>query len=263
LGIAATNRAADGNPSATASAPVTVTANPLAPTLAPLAETGLEGSPIALDLGAGINGLAGDANALASLVVSAIPVGATLSDGTHSFTAGAGSTAVDVAGWNLASLTVTSANDANFTLGIAATARDAEGNLSTLTTAPEAVTVNPLAPTLAPVAETGLEGSPIALDLGASINGLAGDANALASLTISAIPVGATLSDGTHSFTAGAGSTAVDVAGWNLASLTLTSASETNFTLGIAATARDAEGNLSTLTTAPETVTVNPLAPTL
>src|SRR5437763_8372582 len=86
--------------------PATVTVNPLAPTLAPVAETGLEGSPIALDLGAGINGLAGDANALASLVVSAIPVGATLSDGTHSFTAGAGSTAVDVAGWNLASLTV-------------------------------------------------------------------------------------------------------------------------------------------------------------
>src|SRR5213078_4560892 len=155
--------------------------------------------------------------------------------------AGADSTAVDVVGWNLASLTVTSANDANFTLGIAATARDTEGNLSTLTTAPETVTVNPLAPTLAPVAETGLEGSPIALDLGAGINGLAGDANALASLVVSAIPVGATLSDGTHSFTAGAGSTAVDVAGWNLASLTVTSANDANFTLGIAATARDAE----------------------
>src|SRR5205085_41566 len=130
---------------------------------------------------------------------------------------GAGSTSVDVAGWNLASLTVTSASDANFTLGIAATARDAEGNLSTLTTAPETVTVNPLAPTLAPVAETGLEGSPIALDLGASINGLAGDANALASLVVSAIPVGAPPSPARRSSDLGAGSTAVDVAGWNLA----------------------------------------------
>src|SRR5207237_1212211 len=131
------------------------------------------------------------ANALASLVVSAIPVGATLSDGTHSFTAGAGSTAVDVAGWNLASLTVTSASDANFTLGIAATARDAEGNLSTLTTATETVTVNPLAPTLAPVAETGLEGSPTALDPLALLDALPIYANALASLVVSAIPVGA------------------------------------------------------------------------
>src|SRR5947199_2609836 len=97
-----------------------------------------------------------------------------------------------------------------------------------LTTATEAVTVNPLAPPLPPVAATGLSSSLIALDLGAGINGLAGDANALASLTISAIPVGATLSDGTHSFTAGAGSTAVDVAGWNLARLTITHASAPN-----------------------------------
>src|SRR5436190_775527 len=93
-------------------APKTVTVNPLAPTLAPVAETGLEGSPIALDLGAGINGLAGDANALASLVVSAIPFGATLSHRTlHSFPTRRSSD-LDVAGWNLASLTVTSASDA-------------------------------------------------------------------------------------------------------------------------------------------------------
>src|SRR5205085_572801 len=205
----------------------------------------------------------GDANSLAALVVSAIPVGATLSDGSHSFTATAGSTSVDVHTWNLAGLAITPTSDANFTLSIAATARDAEGNLSTTTSASETVTVNPLAPTLAPLAETGLEGASIALDLGAGVNGLAGDANSLASLVVSAIPLGATLSDGTHSFTAGAGRTAVDVAGWNLASLTVTSANDANFTLGIAATARDAEGNLSTLTTAPETVTVNPLAPTL
>src|SRR5437763_943586 len=174
---------------APASPPIPITVNPLAPTLAPVAETGLEGSPIALDLGASINGLAGDANALASLVVSAIPVGATLSAGPHTFTAGAGSTAVDVAGWNLASLTVTSASDATFTLGIAAPALDAEGHLRTLTPFPYTTPFRSLAPTLAPVAETGLEGSPIALDLGASINGLAGDANALASLVVSAIPV--------------------------------------------------------------------------
>src|SRR5438093_1276936 len=93
------------------------------------------------DLGDSISDPAGDANALASLVVSAIPVVATLSDDTHSFTDGTASAGVDVAGWNLASLTVTSASDTNFTLGIAATARDAEGNLSTLTTATEAVTV--------------------------------------------------------------------------------------------------------------------------
>src|SRR5207248_1247714 len=142
------------------------------------------------------------------------------------FTAGAGSTAVDVAGWNLASLTVTSANDRSEARRVGAAGRDREATLRSLNTAPETVTVNPPAPTPAPVAETGLEGSPIALDLGASINGLAGDANALAALVVSAIVVGVTLCDRTHSFTAGAGSTAVDVAGWNLASLTVTSAND-------------------------------------
>src|SRR6202163_3274319 len=97
---------------------------------------------IALTIGTTVNGLAGDANALATVVVSAIPLGATLSDGTHTFTASAGSTSVDVHSWNLAGLTVTPAADANFTLSVAATTRDAEGNLSTTTTATEAVTVN-------------------------------------------------------------------------------------------------------------------------
>src|SRR6202035_5882491 len=109
-------------------------------------------------LGATAGGLAGDANALATVVVSAIPLGAVLSDGTHTFTASAGNTSVDVHSWNLASLTVTTANDANFPLSAAGTTRDAEGNLSPTTTATEPVTVNPLPRTVAPVAATGLEG---------------------------------------------------------------------------------------------------------
>src|SRR5205085_1623506 len=263
LSIAATARDAEGNLSTTTTASETVTVNPLAPTLAPVAETGLEGSAIALNLGAGVNGLAGDANSLASLVVSSIPLGATLSDGTHSFTATAGNTSVDVHGWNLAGLAITPTSDANFTLSIAATTRDAEGNLSATTTATETITVNPPAPSLAPVTETGLEGASIALDLGAGVNGLVGDANSLAALVVSAIPVGATLSDGSHSFTATAGNTAVDVHGWNLAGLTVTPTTDTNFSLSIAATARDAEGNLSTTTTAPAPLTVPPLVPSL
>src|SRR3979490_1894939 len=243
--------------------PGPVPVNPRAPTVAPVAASGLEGSAIALNLGTTVNGLAGDANALATVVVSAIPVGAVLSDGTHTFTASAGNTSVDVHSWNLASLAVTPANDANFTLSAAVTTRDAEGNLSTTTSATEAVTVNPLAPTVAPVAASGLEGSAIALNLGTTVNGLAGDANALATVVVSAIPVGAVLSDGTHTFTASAGNTSVDVHSWNLASLTVTTANDANFTLSAARTTRDAEGNLSTTTTATEAVTVNPLAPTV
>src|SRR3977135_3257788 len=223
-----------------------------APPGAPVPASGLEGSAIALNLGTTVNGLAGDANALATVVVSAIPVGAVLSDGTHTFTASAGSTSVDVHSWNLASLAVTPANDANFTLSAAVTTRDAEGNLSTPPSATEAVPVNPLAPTVAPVAASGLEGSAIALNLGTTVNGLAGDANAPATAVVSAIPAGAVLSDGTHTFTASAGNTSVDVHSWNLASLAVTPANDANFTLSAAVTTRDAEGNLSTTTSATE-----------
>src|ERR1700686_1037441 len=168
-----------------ATLPSSNTVNPLAPTVAPVASSGLEGASIALTLGTTVNGLSGDANALATLVVSAIPLGATLSDGTHTFTASAGNTSVDVHSWNLASLAIPPTNDVNFTLSVAATAKDAEGNLSPTTTATEAVTVNPLAPTVAPVATSGLEGASIALNLGATVNGLAADANSLAPLVVS------------------------------------------------------------------------------
>ena len=240
-----------------------ITVNPVAPTLAPVAATGVEGSPIALNLGASAKNLAGDSNSLATLTISAIPVGATLSDGVHTFTATTGQTSVSVLGWSLSSLNITPVNDADFSLSISATQKDAQGQLSTATTATEAITVNPVAPTLAPVAAAGVEGSPIALNLGASAKNLAGDSNSLATLTISAIPVGATLSDGVHTFTATTGQTSVSVLGWSLSSLAITPVNDTDFSLSISATQKDAQGQLSTATTATEAITVNPVAPTL
>ena len=118
----------------------------MAPTLAPVAETGVEGSAIALNLGASAKNLAGDSNSLATLTISAIPVGATLSDGVNTFTATAGSTSVSVLGWSLSSLTITPLNDANFSLSVSATQMDSQGQLSTATTATEAITVNPPPP---------------------------------------------------------------------------------------------------------------------
>src|SRR5205807_477811 len=137
-----------------------------------------------------VNGAAGDSNSLSSLVVSAIPVGAVLSDGHgNSFTATAGNTSVDVHNWNLSSLTITPANDANFTLGIAATAKDAEGNLSTTTSGTELVTVNSTASIVAPVAEIGVTVFPTRRSSDLTVNGAAGDSNSLSSLVVSAIPV--------------------------------------------------------------------------
>src|SRR5205085_1167817 len=137
---------------------------------------------------------------------------------------GGGNTSVDVSAWNLSSLTITPMTDTNFSLTATATVRDADGNATTATTS-EAVNVNPLAPSITWGASTpGTEGSAIALGtLAATGNGLTGDTNTLQSLVVSAIPIGATLSDGQrHSFTATATNSAVDVSSWNLSSLTIT-----------------------------------------
>ena len=66
--------------------------------------------------------------------IGSIPLGAVLSDGTLSFTAGAGKTSVDVTGWDLGKLTITPPQDFNgsFQLQVSATASEtANGDLAT------------------------------------------------------------------------------------------------------------------------------------
>src|SRR5205823_2471933 len=93
------------------------------------------------------------------------------SDGTaaHTFTATSGHTAVDVSSWNIPNLTITAPNDKNFMLVVTATQQDA-GGVSAPGTGFESVTVNPLEPTIAPVAGPGGGlGVPIALNLDTGI----------------------------------------------------------------------------------------------
>ena len=255
----ATVQDAQGNTS-TASASETVTVAPLAPTVtwSSASATGVEGSPIALaTLAATVNSLTGDTNTLGSLVISGLPVGTVLSDGTNRFTATSTATSVNVAGWALANLKVTPANDADFTLTATATVQDAQGNTSTAS-ASETVTVAPLAPTVtwSSASASGAVGSAIALGtITDQVNGLSGDTNTLQSLVVSGVPVGAVLSDGTNSFTATASGGSVNVAGWNLAALKITVASAALFTLTATATVQDAQGATGQAT-ASETVSV-------
>ena len=222
----------------------------------PSSETGTEGHAIAL----GTISFNKNIASMKSLLVGAIPLGATLSDGHgHSFTATASHSSTDVLAWNLSGLSITPANDANFTLTLTAT-----HSTSGVATASEAVTVNPLAPTVSwsPGSEEGTEGSAIALGtLSAAANGLAGDSNSIASLIVSGIPVDATLSDGHgHTFTATSGHTSTDVLGWTLSNLAITVGSPTTFTLTATATEHDVNGDTSTAA-ATENVTVNAASP--
>jgi hypothetical protein len=258
---------AAGNPAPQATQAFTVDETLPTVTWLPQAESGVEGTTNALGaITATVNSLPGHSNSVQSLVVSGIPVGAVLTDGTNNFMATSGNTSIDVKSWNLSNLKVTPPNDTNFILTITATDQDAN-----TASASELVTVAPLAPNLNPVIAQGNEDTAIALDLGVtvkSLSGANGDAspNSLDTLVVSGIPVGATLSDGTglpgHSFTASAGNTSHDVASWNLSSLTITPLAEFegSFTLTIAATEHDSEGDISATTTTIEVVTVAPVA---
>jgi hypothetical protein len=195
-------------------------------------------------------------NNIASLIISGVTAGAVLTDGTHSFTATSGNTSADVTNWNLSSLSITPAGDTNFSLAVTAT--DRAGNISS--TATESLSINPLAPTVTwgPVARVGHHR--IALGtLAATENSLPGDSNTLQSLVVSAIPVGETLTDGTHSFTATSGNTSANVTNWNLSNLKIMPINNVNFSLTATATEVDANGNTST-NTAIEAVLVTTLA---
>src|SRR5262249_47374249 len=134
------------------------------------AGSGTEGTAIALGtIAATANSLPGHSNGVQSLVVSDIPVGAVLTDGTNNFMATSGNTSVDVKSWNLAALKITPPNDTNFILTVTATDQDAN-----TASASEAVTVNPLAPGLNPVPAQGNEDTAVALDLAVTVNSLLG-----------------------------------------------------------------------------------------
>ncbi|HEY7581575.1 MAG TPA: alkaline phosphatase family protein, partial [Acetobacteraceae bacterium] len=229
-----------------------VNGNTSAPTVSwlPAAETGTEGAAIALGTIIPVG------NTLASVTVGGIPVGDTLSDGTHTFSAATGSTSVNVLGWNYGSLTINAVNDANFSLSVQAT--DSSGNTSTV--ANESVTVTPLAPTVAPGAVSGTVGQKIALNLGITTNSLSGDSNSLSSVTISGIPAGATLSNTNGDTLAISGGSisfsATQLAAGVLNGLAITTPGSGTFSLNVAAREQDAQSDASATATGAEVLTV-------
>jgi hypothetical protein len=223
---------------------VAVTAAPPAVAWSAASVKGTEGASISLGtLSETLNG-----EVAQSLVISGIPVGATLTDGSNRFTASAGATSVDVSGWNLGGLSVTPAEDGSFSLTATATASTPAGAPGGSATASESVTVGPAAPAVTwQPAAAGVAGKPTHLGtLAAEAEGLPGDVNTLQSLVVSGMPAGAVLTDGTHSFTAAAAGASVNLAGWSLANLQIDMPRAASFTLTATAIEQDAGGVTST-----------------
>ena len=72
--------------------------------------------------------------------------------------------------------------------------------------------------------------------LGVTVNGQPGDSNSLATLNISGATAGAILTDGTHTHTFSGPGDTFDIHSWNLATLTIKPAGDSNFVLTVAAT---------------------------
>ena len=246
---------------------ITVVAVDDAPTLKIDPASGNEDSAIALDVETALSDL--DGSETLTVLIGAIPVGATLSDGTNSFTATSGNTSVDVSLWTLSALTVTPPADsgADFTLAVTAISTETSNGDEATIKGDLSVSVSAIAdaPALAVADASGDEDAAIALSIDPSLTDT--DGSELLSLEISAIPLGATLSDGTNSFTATSGNTTADITGWTLSSLAITppADSDADFTLTIIATSIEAENNDLAVRTAELAVTVAAIAdaPTL
>lgn len=111
--------------------------------------------------------------------IEALPVGATLTDGTNSFTATVDTTSADVTGWNLSILSLVPPQDWNgsFTLKVVATATETANGNQAVTSADIAVTVLPVND--APVAASAIyameEGGQLTIDFSELISDVDGD----------------------------------------------------------------------------------------
>ncbi|QID17096.1 retention module-containing protein [Nitrogeniibacter mangrovi] len=115
---------------------------------------GLEDAPIQLqDISATL--VDTDGSEALGVTISAIPVGAVLSDGSHSFTAAAGSTVADVTAWDLSHLSITAPTDFNGNFDLTVTATSVETSTGDTASTSEVIAVSVLPVNDAPVVGSG------------------------------------------------------------------------------------------------------------
>ncbi|WP_259372616.1 beta strand repeat-containing protein [Piscinibacter defluvii] len=168
----------------------------------PTTVTGPEDGSIALGtIAATLNDT--DGSETLALRIGNLPVGATLTDGTNSFVASAGTTSVDITGWTLANLRLTPPAHVSGTINLSVTATSTDSNGSTASsTGSLPVTVRAVADTPAIMGQTVLvsvtqgSGSTPTLALPVLATLLDVDGSETLSVTIAGLPSGATLNHG-------------------------------------------------------------------
>ncbi|WP_426199774.1 retention module-containing protein, partial [Pseudomonas sp. DC3200b2] len=242
---------------------LTITPVADAPAIEGVAVTGNEDTSIAL--GTVVTYADNDGSETHTTVISGIPAGATLSDGTNSFTATATNGSVDVSGWNLSGISFNAGSNVSgsWTLTVTGTSIEA-ANGSTATTS-NTITVNVTPVADAPAVDSaravsGDEDTSIALGTVATYTD--NDGSETHTTVISGIPAGATLSDGTNSFTATATNGSVDVSTWNLSGISFNAGSNVsgNWNLTVTGTSTETANNATSTTVGTIAVSVTPVA---
>uniref|UniRef100_UPI003AA90ED2 beta strand repeat-containing protein n=1 Tax=Thalassospira alkalitolerans TaxID=1293890 RepID=UPI003AA90ED2 len=239
LGVTA--QSADGSDVATVSDSITVDVAGVAdaPTLDVADASGKEDSAIALDIDAGLT----DSSEVLTVTISGVPDGASLSAGTDN---GDGT-------WTLSSseldgLKITPADDFSGSFDLGVTAQSADG--SDVATVSDSITVDVTGvadtPTLDVADASGKEDSAIALDIDAGLT----DSSEVLTVTISAVPDGASLSAGTDN-----GDGTWTLSGADLDGLKITPADDFSGSFDLGVTAQSADG--SDVATVSDSITVD------
>jgi len=212
-----------------------------APTLVLGAAQGAEDSAIPLN----IDITPEDLSETLSVTISGIPEGAVLSAGTLNADGTVTFTDAMIDAGVLADLTITPPADSNvdFNLNVAVTSTDGADQVTVTDTLAVDVVGVADAPNLTTADATGGENTAIALDLTSTLNDV--DGSESLSITISNIPVGATLSTGVVNLDG-----SVTLSADQLVGLTITPAlnSEQDFALQVTATSSENDGDTASIT---------------
>ena len=231
----------------------------------------------AINLGLSASLIDSDGSEILTVWLSGLVHGATLSDGVRTFTATASSTSVDLSAWTLSAITLTPPLHGDTDCALTVTATATELNPAALPAEQSATISRTLAFLVDAVADaptltvagpfTTNENQPVNVGITAAL--VDSDGSETLSVTISGVAVGATLTDGTNTFTGAAGSTSVTVTSWTRSAITIKAPDQTSFTLTVTATATEtnptstdlAVSTLTASTIKTMAVTVNNLAP--
>ncbi len=240
LEISATSTEVDGDSAISEASTLTVNVEGVAdtPTLSVSDVSGLEDSPIALDISPTLTDT--DGSEILSVVISNVPDGATLSAGIDN---GDGSWTLTSAELDGLSVSPPSDFSGSFDLEVNATATEADGDSATSESTSFTVNVEGVAdgPELAVSNASGLEDSPINLDISPTLADT--DGSESITVVVSNVPEGASLSAGIDN---GDGSWSLSADQLDGLSVTPPSNFSGTFDLEIEATSTEADGDSAT-----------------